>query len=143
MRCKWKIDNTTWRIVQKILSSPNRTNRSNKKASTRVPEYREIFLNVANEMQIEEIGRIELLFFSDRIQLTVLDVDESMQPLHSLCKFLQPLNRRVIVCKSLHITLLASGQIIFKILHVRQSHIFLISSKQRLKNPNYRVLFSR
>ena len=63
MRCKWQIDNYTWRIVQKILYSQNKTNRSNKQAFTRVPEYRQIFLSVANEMQIEEIGRIELLFF--------------------------------------------------------------------------------
>ena len=82
MRCKWQIENSTWRIVQKILYSPNRTNRSNRHASTRVPEYREIFLSVANEMQmadrklyladrpknlsirqIERIDQRELLFF--------------------------------------------------------------------------------
>ena len=83
MRCKWQIENSTWRIVQKNLHLPNRTNRSNRQASIRVPEYREIFLSVANEMQmedrkhylsvgssknfsirqIEQIGRIELLFF--------------------------------------------------------------------------------
>ena len=38
-------------IVQKILYSPNRTNRSNTKASTRVPKYREIFLSVANDRE--------------------------------------------------------------------------------------------
>ena len=37
-----------------ILYSPNRTNRSNRQASTRVPEYREIFLSVANEMQMSD-----------------------------------------------------------------------------------------
>ena len=37
-----------------ILYSPNRTNQSNRQASTRVPEYREIFLSVANEMQMTD-----------------------------------------------------------------------------------------
>ena len=54
MRCKWQIENSTWRIVQKILYSPNKTNRSNRQASTRVPEYREIFLSGANEMQMAD-----------------------------------------------------------------------------------------
>ena len=49
------MENSTWRIVQKILYSPNRTNQSNGQASTgRVPEYREIFLSVANEMQMAD-----------------------------------------------------------------------------------------
>ena len=52
MRCKWQIENCTQRIVQKILSSPNKTNRSNRQASTRVPEYPKILLSVANEMQM-------------------------------------------------------------------------------------------
>ena len=30
MRCKWQIENSTWRIAQKFLYSPNRTNRSNR-----------------------------------------------------------------------------------------------------------------
>ena len=30
MRCKWQIENSTCRIVQKILYSPNRTNWSSK-----------------------------------------------------------------------------------------------------------------
>ena len=50
------------RIVQKILHSPNRTNRSNRQASTRVPEYREIFLSVANEMQMAD----RKLYLADR-----------------------------------------------------------------------------
>ena len=70
-------------MVKKILSSPNRTNRSNRQVSTQVPEYREIFTSVANEMQmsysklylsdrpknsqyirqIERIGQMKLLFF--------------------------------------------------------------------------------
>ena len=54
MRCKWQIENSTWRIAPKILYSPNRTNRSNRQASTRVPEDREIFLSVANEMQMAD-----------------------------------------------------------------------------------------
>ena len=54
MRCKWQIENSTGRIVQKFVYSPNRTNRSNRQASTRVPEYREIFLSVANEMQMAD-----------------------------------------------------------------------------------------
>ena len=54
MRCKWQIENSTWRIVQNIHYSPNRTNRSNRQASTRVPEYREIFPSVANEMQMAD-----------------------------------------------------------------------------------------
>ena len=36
----------------KNLYSPDRTNRSNRQASTRVPEYRGIFPSVANEMQM-------------------------------------------------------------------------------------------
>ena len=52
MGCKWQIENSTWRIVPKILYSPNRTNRSNRQASSRVPEYCEIFLSVAYEMQM-------------------------------------------------------------------------------------------
>ena len=62
MRCKWQIENSTWRIVPKILYSPNRTNRSNRQASTRVPEYREIFLSVANEMQMAD----RKLYLADR-----------------------------------------------------------------------------
>ena len=62
MRCKWQIDNSTWRIGQKTLYSPTRTNRSNRQASTRVPEYREIFLSVANEMQMAD----RKLYLSDR-----------------------------------------------------------------------------
>ena len=54
MRCKWQIENSTWRIAAKILYSPNRTNRSNRHASTRVPEDREIFLSVASEMQMAD-----------------------------------------------------------------------------------------
>ena len=56
-------------------------------------------------------------------------VPDHQEVVNKLCKFRQPLDRRVIVWKSQHIMLLASGQIIFKILHVRQSRIFLISSK--------------
>ena len=56
MRCKWQIENSTWRIVQKILYSPNR------QASTWVPEYREIFESVANEMQMAD-GK---LYLADR-----------------------------------------------------------------------------
>ena len=33
---------------------PNRTNRSNRQASTRVPKYRKIFLSVANEMHMSD-----------------------------------------------------------------------------------------
>ena len=62
MRCKWQIENSTWRIVPKILYSPNRTNRSNRQASTRVPEYREIFLSVANEMEMAD----RKLYLADR-----------------------------------------------------------------------------
>ena len=47
---------------QKILSSPNRTNRSNRQFSTQVPEYREIFTSVANEMQMS----YSKLYLSDR-----------------------------------------------------------------------------
>ena len=61
MRCKWQIENSTWGIVQNILYSPNRTNRSNRQASTRVPEYREIF-SVANEMQMAD----RKLYLADR-----------------------------------------------------------------------------
>ena len=43
VRCNWQIENTTCRIVQKILYLPNRTNPSNGQVSTRIPEYREIF----------------------------------------------------------------------------------------------------
>ena len=46
MRCNCRIENSTCRIVQKFLYSPNRTNRSNRTS-----------------------------VFSDRIQLTVLDMD--------------------------------------------------------------------
>ena len=62
MRCKRQIDNSTWRIAQKILYSPNRTNRSNRQASTRLQEYREIFPSVANEMQMAD----RKLYLSDR-----------------------------------------------------------------------------
>ena len=61
------MENSTWRIVQKILYSPNRTNRSNRQASTRVPEYREIFLSVANEMQVAD-GKLCL---SDRPKISL------------------------------------------------------------------------
>ena len=91
MRCKWQIENSTWRIAPKILYSPNRTNRSNRQASTRVPEDREIFLSVANEMQMADRKLYlsdgpKILYlpsrtnrsnktsiFSDRMYLTVLD----------------------------------------------------------------------
>ena len=56
------MENSTWRIVQKILYSPNRTNRSNRQASTRVPEYRELFLSVANDMQMAD----RKLYLADR-----------------------------------------------------------------------------
>ena len=46
--CDENASGNTCRIIQKILHSPNRTNRSNRQASTRVPQYREIFLSVAN-----------------------------------------------------------------------------------------------
>ena len=62
MRCKWQIENSTWRIVPKILCSPNRTNRSNRQAYARVPEYREIFVSVANEMQMAD----RKLYLADR-----------------------------------------------------------------------------
>ena len=62
MRCKWQIENSTWRIVQKILYSPNRTDRSNIQTSTLVPEYREIFPSVANEMQMAD----RELYLADR-----------------------------------------------------------------------------
>ena len=65
MRCKWQIENSTWRIVPKILYWPNRTNRSIRQASTGpVPEYREIFPSVANEMQMAD-GK---LYLADRPQ---------------------------------------------------------------------------
>ena len=35
-------------------NSPNRTNRSNRQASTQVPECREIFPSVANEMEMAD-----------------------------------------------------------------------------------------
>ena len=41
-------------MADRILYLPNRTNRSNRQASTRVPEDREIFLSVANEMQMSD-----------------------------------------------------------------------------------------
>ena len=62
MRCKCRMENSTCAIVQKSHYSPNRTNRSNRQASTRVPEYRGIFLSVANEMQMSD-GQ---LYLSDR-----------------------------------------------------------------------------
>ena len=68
MRCKWHIENSTSRIVQKILHSANRTNRSNRQASTRVPEYREIFLSVANEMQMAD----RKLYLADRPKNSLL-----------------------------------------------------------------------
>ena len=49
-------------MIKNILSSPNRTNRSNRQASTQVPEYREIFTSVANEMQMS----YSKLYLSDR-----------------------------------------------------------------------------
>ena len=52
-RCNCRIENTTCRIVQKILYSPNRTNRSNRQASTRVPEYSEIFHYMKCKWQID------------------------------------------------------------------------------------------
>ena len=45
-----------------ILYSPNRMNRTNRQVSTRVPEYREIFLSVANEMQMAD----RKLYLADR-----------------------------------------------------------------------------
>ena len=57
----------TSRIVPKVLYSPNRTNRSNRQASTRVPEYREIFQSVANEMQMAD-GK---LYLADRPKISV------------------------------------------------------------------------
>ena len=81
MRCKCWIENSTCRIVLKILDSPNRANRSNRRTSTRVSEYRETFLSVANGMQmsdrnftcwmvqiisirqIERVRQLKLLFF--------------------------------------------------------------------------------
>ena len=45
-----------------ILYSPNRTNGSQRQASTRVREYREIFQSVANEMQMAD----RKLYLSDR-----------------------------------------------------------------------------
>ena len=62
MRCKCQMENSICRIVQNILYSPNRTNRSNRQASTPVPEYRKIFLSVANDMQVSD-GK---LYLSDR-----------------------------------------------------------------------------
>ena len=62
MRCKWQIENSTGRIVQKFVYSPNRTNRSNRQAYTRVPKYREIFPSVANEMQMAD----RKLYLADR-----------------------------------------------------------------------------
>ena len=46
----------------KILHSPSRTNRSTRQAFTRVPEYREIFLSVANDMQMAD----RKLYLADR-----------------------------------------------------------------------------
>ena len=62
MRCKYQTENSSRRIVQKILYSPNGTNRSNKQVSTRVPEDRAIFVGVANEMQIAD----RKLYLADR-----------------------------------------------------------------------------
>ena len=62
MRCKRQIESSTWRIVPKILYSSNKTNRSNRQASERVPEYREIFGSVANEMQMAD----RKLYLADR-----------------------------------------------------------------------------
>ena len=56
------MENSTWRIVPKILCLPNRTIRSNRQASTRVPEYREIIFTVANEMQMAD----RKLYLADR-----------------------------------------------------------------------------
>ena len=67
MRCKWQIENSTRRIVQKILYSPNQTNRSNRQASTWVPEYREIFRSVADEMQMADIK----LYLADRPKISL------------------------------------------------------------------------
>ena len=57
-----QIENSTWRIVPKILYSAKRTNRSNRQASTRVSDYHEIFLSVANEMQMAD----RKLYLADR-----------------------------------------------------------------------------
>ena len=61
------MENSTWRIVPKILYSPNRTNQSNRQASTRVPKYREIFQSVANEMQMAGRKR----YLSDRPKISL------------------------------------------------------------------------
>ena len=52
MRCKCLVENSTCRIVQTILYSPNRRNRSKKQASTQLQDYRELFPSAANEMQM-------------------------------------------------------------------------------------------
>ena len=62
MGCKLEIENSTCRMVEKVLYSPNRTNRSNRQASTRDPEYREIFLSVTTEMQMAD----RKLYLADR-----------------------------------------------------------------------------
>ena len=85
--CKGSLSLMRRIVGLKILCLPKRTNRSNRQASNRVPKYREIFLSVANECKWEienstwrivpkmlyspnrtnRAGRIELVFFSDRI----------------------------------------------------------------------------
>ena len=98
MRCKWLIENSTWRIVPKILYSPNRTNRSNRQASTRVPEYCEIFLSVANEMQMADrkpsqkfsVRQIER---SDEIELPFFPIESSWQYWTTLDKIWDTLGR--------------------------------------------------
>ena len=66
-----QMENSICRIVQKIPYSPNRTNRSNRQASTRLQEDREIFLSVANECKCQmenSICRIvqKILYSSNR-----------------------------------------------------------------------------
>ena len=62
------MENSTCRIIPKILYSPSRTNRSNRQAPTRLQEDREIFLSVANEMQMAD-GK---LYLSDRPKILYL-----------------------------------------------------------------------
>ena len=51
--------NSTCRIVIAILNSPKRRNRSNKQESTSLLDYCELFLSVANEMQMSD-GKLYL-----------------------------------------------------------------------------------
>ena len=70
MRCKYQMENSSCWIVQKLLYSPNRTNRSNRLASLvslkRCKCQMEnstcrMVQNISN-CQIERIGQIKLLF---------------------------------------------------------------------------------